>query len=238
MTLAITVNDADYSSNSIGWEAPTSVQPDCALFARASGLANLAQDGLQPTPILGVAPATAGVLGKSLPFVTLGTNADYETYYRLPQQMTAVSLMRVSNGIANMIQTGGGDGAAVLLVQRNATDNNYLACSNNDTLTANVDETIFDTWQIRTWQINMSKQANFNYRNYTTGLTSSASAAFSEDYTSTSTLRLGYAPPSSNVIAPHDVAAHMFWSSILGADDLNTIVSWLRTFAQRYGTTA
>ncbi|AQT03734.1 hypothetical protein [Acetobacter persici] len=159
MTLAITVNNADYSSNSIGWEAPTTVQPASALFAlnNTASLKNLAASSRQPTTIKGSPVFTAGVAGASLPFETLGSSGRIETYTTLPQKSTIISLLRMGSGQANVMSMGITT-ASFQILQRSGEWNNWVVCGGgSDQITVNTALTA-GTWQICAWQCDLSSR--------------------------------------------------------------------------------
>lgn len=240
MALAITVNDADFSDNAIGWEAPTTAQPATALFALngASGLKNLVSGGMQPGTITGTPTFTAGVAGKSLPFVTIGSNATLETYQRFMPQVTIVSLLNLGTGLTNVLQTpnAGSAPAALALSQRGGDMNNFLVCgSGSDQLTENASGLVSGTWQIHAWQCDITTKAPvLNYKNYTTGASAGGIGSFSSIYTPVDTFELGGSADKA-AASTHEVAVHLFWNSILGTDDLTTAVAWLRQYANAFG---
>lgn len=240
MALAITVNDADYSDNSIGWEAPTSVQPATALFAlnSASGLKNLASGGVQPTAKAGAPVFTPGVSGKSLPLVTLGYNETLETYQLFTPQITILSLINLGSGNPNIVQTPniGSSPAGLWLAQRGSIMNNFLACSNGtQQLTENADGLVFGTWQIHAWQCDITtKTPVLNYKNYTTGISAGGTGSFPDIYTPIDTFELGGAGDNA-ASSTFEAASCMIWDTILTADDLTAAVAWMRQWAKSFG---
>lgn len=240
MALAITVNDADYSDNSIGWEAPTSVQPATALFAlnSASGLKNLASGGLQPTTITGTPVFAAGVSGKSLPSVTLGSNATMESYQLFTPQVTILSLINLGAGNPNIIQTPNiaSAPAGLSLAQRGSIMNNFLACSDAaQQLSENADGLVSGTWQLHAWQCDITtKTPALKYKNYTTGISAGGTASFPDIYTPINTFELGSAGDNA-ASSTFEAAAYLIWNSILGTDDMTTVVAWLRQYANAFG---
>ncbi|GCD59347.1 hypothetical protein NBRC3280_1860 [Acetobacter pasteurianus NBRC 3280] len=241
MALAITVNDADFSDNSIGWEAPTNAQPATALFAlnSASGLRNLAAGGLQPTTVAGTPTFTAGVSGKSLPFVTLGSNATLESNQLLTPQITVLSLLNIGTGLTNILNMSIAEPAALFTLQRGSLMNNWLVCgSGSDQLTENSNGLVTGSWQIHAWQCDITtKTPSLNYKNYTTGASAGGTGSFSSIYTPQSTFELGGSGDQA-ASSTHAAAVHLFWNSILGTDDMTTAVAWLRQYAQAYGISA
>ncbi|ARW48757.1 hypothetical protein [Acetobacter pasteurianus] len=243
MALAITVNDADFSDNSIGWEAPTSVQPATALFAlnSASGLKNLAAGGLQPTAVAGTPTFTAGVSGKSLPFVTLGSNAELESYQLFTPQSTILVLANMGVGNSDIVQVinPANSVATLAMLQRGDVMNNWLACNKgSDQLTVNAQGLVTGTWQIHALQCDITTKApSMNYKNYTTGASAAGIGSFANIYTPADTFKLGGAGDTA-ANSTYEGAIYLFWNSILGTDDMTTAVAWLRQYAQAYGISA
>lgn len=240
MSLAITVNDADFSDNSIGWEAPTSVQPSTALFALngASGMKNLASGGVQPAVKTGAPVFTAGVAGKSLPSVTLGYNEILETYQLLTPQITILSLANLGTGNTNIINMPdpANAPASLMMLQRGSLMSNWLACGDGaEQLTENADGLVAGSWQIHALQCDITTTAPvLNYKNYTTGISAGGTGKFSKIYTPTDTLELGGAGDSS-AASMHETSMCIFWESILSADDLTAAVAWVRQWAKSFG---
>lgn len=243
MALAITVNDADYSDNSIGWEAPTSVQPATALFAlnSASGLKNLASGGLQPTTITGTPVFAAGVSGKSLPSVTLGSNAQMESYQLFTPQVTILSLVKLGTGVSNIIDVPNpaNSVATLNMFQRGTLMNNWLTGNNGaDQLTENVDGLVTGTWQIHALQCDITTKApSLNYKNYTTSASGGGTGSFSNIYTPVNTFALGGAADTA-ANSTLDASIYLIWDTLLGTDDMTTAVAWMRQYAQAYGISA
>lgn len=238
MSLAITVNAADYSNTSIGWEAPTSVQPECALFAldNASGMKNLSASGLQPSPIGNSPTFTPGVSGQSFPFVTLGYGQALQTYAPLSASSTVVSLINVGEGNTNIFSPYNSPSPALFYAQRGTTSNNYLA-DGNDNITANATTTVFDTWQIATWQYDMSTTTvTLGYYNYTTNLSVSANSTFSKVYSPAGTYAIGQSADTA-VEMMFKGAIFLIWNSILDSDDMTKAVAWVRKYAASYNVT-
>lgn len=240
MALAITVNDADFSDNSIGWEAPTNAQPATALFAlnSASGLRNLAAGGLQPTTVAGTPTFTAGVSGKSLPFVTLGSNAELESYQLFTPQSTILVLANMGVGNSDIVQVinPANSVATLAMLQRIDVMNNWLACNDGgEQLIVNAQGLVTGTWQIHALQCDITTKApSMNYKNYTTGASAAGVGSFSNIYTPVDTFKLGGAADTA-ANSTYEGAIYLFWNSILDTDDMITAVAWLRQYAQAYG---
>lgn len=239
--MCLTMQDNDYSPGYVEWEAPTTVQPLTALFATGTSLRNMINRGIQPTVTSGSPVYTPGVAGKTLPSVTLGSNAMMETYQLFTPQMTMVSLLNLGTGFTDILQTpnAGSAPAALAISQRGADMNNFLVCgSGSDQLTENASGLVSGTWQIHAWQCDITTKTHvLNYKNYTTGAAAGGAGSFSAIYTPTDMLQLGGSADQA-AASTHEVAVHLFWNSILGTDDMTAAVAWMRLWASGYNFAA
>lgn len=236
MSLAITVNNADYSSNAIGWEAPTTAQPDMALFATNGngGLKNLS-GGRQLSLLSGDRSFTQGVTGASLPFETLGNNAKLETYLALTQKLTIFSLIRFGTGNPNVISEDDFTQIAFQIYQRNVVNNWLVAGNGSEQLTVNSD-LVSGKWLICEWSADLTTtKPVVSYTDHTNAVTTSQVGSFSKVYTPNDSFKLGGGGSTGETF---DSSVMLFWSDILSNEDRATANMWLRQYASTYGVTA
>lgn len=235
MTLAITVNNADYSANAIGWEAPTAAQPLLALIPQSATLKNLASGGVTPVSNGNAPTFTTGVQGQSLPRLTIPAGGGISTGIVIPQKMTCIIFGSTANNNTNYLSTP--SNPTLIFGQRTTTVNNFLLGSGSDQLTVNASESVFGNAQIRMLTADFSSTSvTMAYQNMTTGVSNSGAATFSTVYTPSGTMLIGDGV-GSVLTGTFDLSAMFIWDSILSSADAAAVVAWLRQYASSYGVT-
>ncbi|GCD74012.1 hypothetical protein NBRC3299_0304 [Acetobacter pasteurianus NBRC 3299] len=235
MSVSLTVNDADYSANAVGWEAPTTVQPKLAFLPTSSTFKNLSPAG-NPLTVLGTAPTfTAGVKGTSLPGCTLGGTSGFATNMNLPPQSTVLVLSKSISALYNILGASIPSGEFLYGMRPNV--NNALIVG-SDNVIVNATETVFNTYQIKAFTLDFSTvNVALAYRNLTTGVIASGTKAFSAVPSLSTTMNIGYTTDTT-IAATWELNGMLIYDSILSADDMNSAVAWLRLLAQSYGISA
>ncbi|MCG0998192.1 hypothetical protein [Acetobacter persici] len=230
----MTVNNADYSANAIGWEAPTTVQPKLAFIPSAT-FANLSPTG-SPLTVKGDTPVfTAGVKGQSLPKCILGGTSGFAANMNLPTQSTVVVLSKSTSALYNIVS--GSIPSGLFLYGMRPNVNNSLIVG-SDSIIVNAVESIFNTYQIKVFTLDFSTvNVAMSYNNMTTGVIASGNKVFSAAPSILSTLNIGYTTDTT-IAAQWELNGMLIFDSILSQNDQNSAIAWLRQYAASYGVTA
>ncbi|OUJ06668.1 hypothetical protein [Acetobacter malorum] len=241
MTLAITVNNADYSGNSIGWEAPSTQQPNAAIFVTGGAIKNLAAGGSAPTSDVGTPVLTAGVSGQSLPFASLNNTAGINTGVAQTPAFTVISLLWVPTtdvGLCSLLSNhvsgastffaAGSRGGPVM--------NCFAWAASGQSNTINPGLTL-GSWQIHGWQVDMSGTVLKNrYFNKTLSIDSSNNTtAITAQTVNGNVFKLG-TDPTNPLTATHKMSSCLIWDSVLSESDITAVTNWLRQYALSFGT--